>query len=443
MPSNTLFRQRSASSLALLTLSQDYDKGITRLGQRNHNPQYLRRSGYAVQHRSRVPILSAIGTEVAIEKLDSAVSGEDADESSAVASTTVETSEAPSSSAGASITAQSKRPRPIRKSDMAPVKNEELVPGATFIGKVKSIQPFGAFVDFGAFTDGLVHVSRLSESFVKDVGSIVSIGQEVKVRLVEANTETRRISLTMHDSDDISELQQQKDAPASSDKPRPSRPNQKRDKLQKRSKFVKGQDLEGTVKNLTRAGAFISLPEGEEGFLPTSEEIDEGFGNIMGGSSLQAGQEVSVRVLRITRGQVTLTMKKEEDVEELNSKLNQGAVHVATNPFMLAFRKNKDIAAFLDEREKVQEPAESTVITKSSEGIEGNIKSDIPEVQDKPTSSNKCQITVPSTVNEVVEFDETLKEVDKELREVEPAATTIDAPSTEPVSNDKTPENCL
>jgi len=56
------------------------------------------------------------------------------------------------------------------------------------------------------------------------------------------------------------------------------------------------------MKNMTRSGTFISLPEGEEGFLPLAEEDDDGFGNMMGKSSLEIGQEVSVRVLRITKG---------------------------------------------------------------------------------------------------------------------------------------------
>ncbi|KAG9456155.1 hypothetical protein H6P81_000663 [Aristolochia fimbriata] len=299
-------------------------------------------------------ILAALETDVAVDETSSTAEGGDEVEdvgTSDVSTSTIETNEAPA--------AQSKRPKSVRKSEMPPVKNEELVPGASFTGKVRSIQPFGAFVDFGAFTDGLVHVSRMSDSFVKDVNSVVSMGQEVTVRIVEANMETGRISLTMRESDDITKLQQRKDSPPSSttDKPRPARrntskSNQKKDDPQKTTKFVKGQVLDGTVKNLTRAGAFVSLPEGEEGFLPTSEE-SEGFGNIMGNSSVQVGDEVQVRVLRINRGNVTLTMKKEENVDELNMMLNQGVVHVATNPFLLAFRQNKDIAAFLDGREKL------------------------------------------------------------------------------------------
>ncbi|KAL7093618.1 hypothetical protein ACP275_11G050200 [Erythranthe tilingii] len=288
-------------------------------------------------------LVFATGTDVAVEETNLSVSE------------TKEDAESPPVQSEASPTTQSKRPRVVRKSDMPPVKNEELIPGATFTGKVKSVQPFGAFVDFGAFTDGLVHVSKLSDGYVKDVSTIVSVGQEVKIWVVEANMETGRISLTMRESDDPTKVQQ------TDEKPRPPprkstgpRTNQKRDDS-KKTKFVKGQDLEGTVKNLVRAGAFISLPEGEEGFLPTSEEIDKGLGHIMGGSSLEAGQEVSVRVLRIARGQVTLTMKKEEDSAKLDSKLTGGIVHTATNPFLLAFRGNKEISAFLDESKKNDE----------------------------------------------------------------------------------------
>lgn len=369
--------------------------------------------GCALHHKSGLHILSATGIDVAVEESDSPTADEGSAGTSDVPSD-VETSETNSTKSDPSPTpAQSRRSRTARKSEMPPVKNEELIPGATFIGKVRSIQPFGAFIDFGAFTDGLVHVSRLSDNFVKDVGSFVSVGQEVKVRLVEANTETGRISLTMREKDDISKLQQQ-DTPTGSEKARPARrstskPNQRRDEL-KTTKFVKGQDLEGTVKNLTRSGAFISLPEGEEGFLPTSEEADDGFSNMMGSSSLQVGQEVSVRVLRITRGQVTLTMKKEEDAE-LDLQLAQGVVHTATNPFVLAFSKNKDIAAFLDERDKAEKKSNRSEKLETLKEIEGKANqtetgSSIPGVLDQPASKDEVIASVSPAVDETVEGDD-------------------------------------
>ncbi|CAN1764935.1 Polyprotein of EF-Ts, chloroplastic [Linum perenne] len=298
--------------------------------------------------------VSATGTDLAVGEAETPAISEETSDGASENNTS-----SPHSNASTAA-AQPKRARPGRRTEMPPIKNEDLVPGATFTGKVRSIQPFGAFIDFGAFTDGLVHVSRLSDSFVKDVGDVVSVGQEVKVRLIEANTETGRISLSMREDDPSSSPQQ-----SGGDKPRPARRNtqrtgQKRD--EKSSKFAIGQQLEGTVKNLARSGAFISLPEGEEGFLPSSEEATEGFVNIMGGSKLEVGQQVSVRVLRINRGQATLTMKKEVDNKNIGGLLGQGVIHSATNPFMLAFRKNEDIATFLDEREKVQKEAETTSV---------------------------------------------------------------------------------
>ncbi|CAA2947139.1 Mitochondrial translation elongation factor EF-Tsmt, catalyzes nucleotide exchange on EF-Tumt [Olea europaea subsp. europaea] len=357
------------------------------------------------QSKLRTHIVSATGTDVALEAADLAAVDNEASEIS------IDTANiSGESSVKADVNpapAQSKRSKPIRKSEMPPVKNEELIPGATFTGKVRSIQPFGAFVDFGAFTDGLVHVSNLSSSFVKDVGSVVSVGQEVTVRLIEANMETGRISLTMRESDDASK----KDG---NDKSRPAKKfgqksNQRRDEVKKSSKFVKGQNLEGTVKNLTRAGAFISLPEGEEGFLPVSEEADDSFANVMGETSLEVGQEVSVKVLRITRGQVTLTMKKEEAAAELDSKLSQGIVHTATNPFLLAFRSNKDISAFLDEIEKEDEPVEKT-----QEDVEGadseaiTMDGIVPETSDKKEGYESI-LPDSSQSNDVAESIEEVK----------------------------------
>ncbi|XP_028797937.1 uncharacterized protein LOC114753570 [Neltuma alba] len=364
---------------------------------------------------------SATETDIAIEEADSPAANDDSTETSETPLDEVGTSEdlSPQSNASTS-SAKARRSRPARKSEMPPVKNEDLIPGATFTGKVKSIQPFGAFVDFGAFTDGLVHVSRLSDSYVKDVASVVSVGQEVKVKLIEVNTESQRISLSMRESDDIGKLQQQKDGPVSSEKAGPgrrntSKPGSKRDDSRKSTKFVKGQDLEGTVKNMTRNGAFISLPDGEEGFLPISEESDEGFESAMGNSSLQVGQEVSVRVLHISRGQVTLTMKKEEDIAQLDSQLSQGVVHVATNPFVLAFRENKEIAAFLDERENVKKPVENTSTEEIKETVlqqetvidvpekEGSLLDDATEKEAAVTSGGSAPEGDSFVSNQIVE----------------------------------------
>nr|XP_043624019.1 polyprotein of EF-Ts, chloroplastic isoform X2 [Erigeron canadensis] len=361
---------------------------------------------FGSHYKPRFGVPSATEVDVAVEQADQS----DSPVSEQVSSQTSE----PTST----VDKMKQRSRPVRKSEMPPVKDEELVPGASFTGKVRSIQPFGAFVDFGAFTDGLVHVSRLSDGYVKDVASVVSVGQEVKVKLVEANIETGRIALTMRESEPAS-------GGESSRPPRKTgqRSNQRQNEGRKSTKFVKGQDLEGTVKNLTRSGAFINLPEGEEGFLPASEEADEGFGSIMGtGSSLEIGQEVKVRVLRIARGQVTLTMKKDEDNKALDSQL-QGKVFTATNPFLVAFRKNKDIASFLDDREKVEETIEIPEAENENVPSEADTQASIEETEVKPVSDGEVKLEVTSNEEQV--------EIPEETSSTTSSSEQVDVPVVE------------
>ncbi|GMI97741.1 embryo defective 2726 [Hibiscus trionum] len=397
--------------------------------------------------------LSATGTDVAVEESDSSVT-KVSDVGSETQSDAVETSQQSTSQPdSSSASAQSKRTRPVRKSEMPPVKNEELIPGAMFTGKVRSIQPFGAFVDIGAFTEGLVHVSQLSDGFVKDVASVVSVGQEVKVRLVEVNSESGRISLSMRVNDDAGKRQPRKDGPATTDRERSPRKNtsrssQKRDV--KSSKFIKGQELDGTVKNLTRSGAFISLPEGEEGFLPHEEEADDGLMSMMGNSSMQIGQEVKVRVLRITRGSVTLTMKKEENDDKLDSQVTQGVVYTATNPFMLAFRQNKEIAAFLDQREKsgkleVQPAAvdeETTTVSTVADIANKDEETTEEEKDDSVEALSPASSAEGSTAKDVVQAEAPLDEdqtpADASVEDEETGSIPDEQVET-PLAEDKTP----
>jgi protein Tex len=73
----------------------------------------------------------------------------------------------------------------------------DLVPGMQLEGVVTNVANFGAFVDIGVHQDGLVHVSQLADKFVKDPREVVKAGDIVKVRVVEVDTERKRIALTM------------------------------------------------------------------------------------------------------------------------------------------------------------------------------------------------------------------------------------------------------
>jgi Transcriptional accessory protein len=79
---------------------------------------------------------------------------------------------------------------------------DDLLPGMILEGVVTNVANFGAFVDIGVHQDGLVHISALSEKFVKDPRDVVRVGQTVKVKVLEVDGARKRIALTMRLNDD-------------------------------------------------------------------------------------------------------------------------------------------------------------------------------------------------------------------------------------------------
>jgi uncharacterized protein len=74
---------------------------------------------------------------------------------------------------------------------------KDLQVGMELPGIITNITAFGAFVDIGVHQDGLVHISELSNNFVKDPADVVKVHQQVKVRVLEVDIERKRISLSM------------------------------------------------------------------------------------------------------------------------------------------------------------------------------------------------------------------------------------------------------
>lgn len=73
----------------------------------------------------------------------------------------------------------------------------DLVPGMTLEGVVSNVAAFGAFVDIGVHQDGLIHVSELSDRFVRDPREVVKVGDIVRVRVLDVDVARKRISLSM------------------------------------------------------------------------------------------------------------------------------------------------------------------------------------------------------------------------------------------------------
>ena len=86
-------------------------------------------------------------------------------------------------------------PQPILRTDVMDIK--DLKPDMVLTGTVRNVVDFGAFVDIGVHQDGLVHISQLSESYVKHPMDVVQVGDIVKVRVLSVDVEKNRISLTM------------------------------------------------------------------------------------------------------------------------------------------------------------------------------------------------------------------------------------------------------
>ena len=87
-------------------------------------------------------------------------------------------------------------PKPILKSDVLSM--EDLKPGMLLTGTVRNVIDFGAFVDIGVHQDGLVHVSQMSDKkFVKHPMEIVSVGDIVRVKVLNVDIAKKRIQLSM------------------------------------------------------------------------------------------------------------------------------------------------------------------------------------------------------------------------------------------------------
>ncbi len=177
---------------------------------------------------------------------------------------------------------------------------KDLEPGLRTEGKVVRLEKFGAFVDIGARTDGLVHVSEMAKGRVHDPSNVVSEGDVVTVWIKDVDHKSRRISLTMVEPPELDIRT-----------------------------LVPETTLTGKVVRLESFGAFVDIGAGRDGMIHVTE-MGRGY---VGSPSeiLSVGDEVQVRVLEVDprRGRISLSMKDlpvdhweaEEEVEEVPSSM--------------------------------------------------------------------------------------------------------------------------
>ena len=86
-------------------------------------------------------------------------------------------------------------PKPLLRSDVMGL--DDLKPGMELTGTVRNVIDFGAFVDLGVHQDGLVHVSQISDKFIKRPRELLKVGDIVRVTVLSVYTGKKRIALTM------------------------------------------------------------------------------------------------------------------------------------------------------------------------------------------------------------------------------------------------------
>ena len=86
-------------------------------------------------------------------------------------------------------------PKPLLRSDVMGL--DDLKPGMELTGTVRNVIDFGAFVDLGVHQDGLVHVSQISDKFIKHPSEVLKVGDIVRVKVLSVDTAKKRIALTM------------------------------------------------------------------------------------------------------------------------------------------------------------------------------------------------------------------------------------------------------
>jgi small subunit ribosomal protein S1 len=161
-----------------------------------------------------------------------------------------------------------------------------LEPGQVVEGKISNIVDFGAFVDLDGI-DGLIHISELSWSHVNHPSEVVSIGDDVRIKVLDIDRDRQRISLGLKQTQE--------------------------DPWQRVISTHRGGDvLEGTVTKVVAFGAFVEILPGVEGLVHISELADHHVENPS--EVVEPGSKLNVKILEIDeeRRRLSLSIKRVE-----------------------------------------------------------------------------------------------------------------------------------
>ncbi len=237
----------------------------------------------------------------------------------------------------------------------------DLSVGESYNGRVTSLANFGAFVNIQG-ADGLVHLSEISWERVKHPSEVLTVGQEVEVRIISIDEEKNRIGLS---------LRQLQDDPWKS----------------RIEKFQIGQLIEGKITRLTKFGAFARIGDDIEGLIHVSEISDQRVEHPK--EELNEGDVVNLRIIRIEadRRRIGLSMRKvdsaayvDKDMKALAAALQGDDEEVAEAPVEEAAAEETSVEEAPAEEAAVEEKApEAAVATPDAlnklEGIGPKVES--------------------------------------------------------------------
>ena len=177
-----------------------------------------------------------------------------------------------------------------------------LVEGQVIDGTVKNLTDYGAFVDLGGI-DGLLHVTDIAWRRVNHPSEVLTIGQQVKVRIIKINHETHRISLGMKQlqEDPWSDIE---------------------------ARYHVGQKLKGRVTNIADYGAFVELEPGIEGLIHVSE-MSWTKKNVHPGKIVSTSQEVEVQVLEVDAVQAPHLARPQADHAAIRGRSSPRSIRSA------------------------------------------------------------------------------------------------------------------
>ena len=181
---------------------------------------------------------------------------------------------------------------------------EELEMGMEVEGKIKSVMSYGAFVDIGAATDGLLHVSEISNEFVKDATEKLTAGDSITCKVKSVNLEKSQLALTCKE---------------------PRAPRAPRGPKADLTEFESADEKEfitGKVNTITDFGAFVTIKEGVDGLVHISQIQDGGVSKVE--DVLSVGQEVQVRVTSVDKAKRRIGLSMRAWVEQSEAEKRGG-----------------------------------------------------------------------------------------------------------------------